>query len=141
MKNSILKYSITAVILAAGITAFGQQNTKTAMARKNVAASQNSLREAKIDSAADYQKFRKEAERNIADNQKSIAKLKERKASERKDVKDKYDAMVVSLEKDNNSLQKKIDNSSSTKTDMWSRFKLDFNHEMANLKRAIEDND
>jgi len=53
-----------------------QESKKAAKARKEVAEAKKDLKEAKVDSAADFHRFKKEAEFRISDNQKRIAELK-----------------------------------------------------------------
>jgi len=76
--------AITGVIVLAGVSASAQENKKAAEARKD-------LKEAKIDSAEDFHKFKKEAESKIKENQAKIAELKAKKSSDSKEVKKKYD--------------------------------------------------
>lgn len=139
MKTKILTVALTAMMVGLGINSFAQQNKKVAAARKNVAVAKENLKEAKTDSAADYLRFKKEAEANIVENQNNIAKLKARKIAERKDATEAYNSKVLDLEKENNALQTKINAASTTKTDMWSRFKMEFTHDMMVVRRAIED--
>jgi len=131
MKNKILALAITGVIAMISLSAAAQENKKAADARKD-------LKEAKIDSAADFQKFKKECEIKIGENQKKIAELKAKKSTDTKEIKKKYDEKVVALEAKNNELKKKLRNADDTKTSMWVSFKHGFNHEMNELEAAIK---
>src|ERR1035437_5915490 len=139
MKKRNLTFAVTLVMAVAGLTAFGQEDKKAKDARKDVAQSQKDLREAKTDSAADFQKFKKESEAKISENQKKIAELKTKKSNESKEVKEKYDKKVLALEQKNNELKKKIEASDNTQTSMWTSFKRGFNHDMVELGQAIKD--
>jgi hypothetical protein len=132
MKNKILLFAITAMIAMVGLTATAQENKKAADARKD-------LKEAKIDSAEDFQKFKKDAENKIKENKTKIAELKAKKTSESKEVKEKYDKKVLALEQKNNELKNKIDKADDTKTNMWTSFKHEFNHDMDKLGLAFKD--
>jgi len=138
MKMKNLTFAVTIVMAVAGFTAFGQQDKKAKEARKDVAQSQKDLREAKTDSAADFQKFKKDAETKISENQKKIAELKTKKSNESKEMKEKYDKKVLALEKKNNELKKKIESSDKTKTSMWTSFKREFNRDMDKLGDEIK---
>jgi hypothetical protein len=129
MKNKILALAITGIMIS--LSGAAQENKKAADARKN-------LKEAKIDSAADFQKFRKESEVKISENQKKIAELKAKKSTDTKEIKKKYDEKVLALEAKNNALKKKIKTADDTKTDMWTSFKHGFNHDMEELEAAIK---
>jgi len=132
MKNKILTFAITAMIAMAGLTATAQENKKAADARKD-------LEKAKIDSAEDFHKFKKEAEGKIKENQAEIAELKAKKVSDSKEIKEKYDKKVLALEQKNNELKNKIDKADDTKTNMWTSFKREFNHDMDKLGLAFKD--
>lgn len=132
MKTKILTFTITGLIVLTGLSAVAQENKKAAEARKD-------LKEAKIDSAEDFHKFKKEAEYKIKENQKKIAELKAKKSSDSKKIKKNYDKKVLALEQKNNELKNKIKKADDTKTNMWTSFKRGFNHEMDELGRAFKD--
>jgi predicted nuclease with TOPRIM domain len=132
MKNKILSLAITGMIAMVGLTATAQENKKAAEARKD-------LKEAKIDSAEDFHKFKKEAEGKIKENQAKIAELKAKKSGESKEVNKRYDKKVLALEQKNNELKNKIRKADDTKTSMWTSFKREFNHEMDKLGLAFKD--
>ena len=139
MKNKILMFTATGVMLATSLTSYSQQNKKAEKARKDQIEAKEDLKEAKTDSIADFEKFKKEAEIKIADNQKKIDALKVKKAESNKDTKEKYDKKVVALEEKNNALKNKIDGYSNSKTSSWTSFKREFNHDMSELGRAFKD--
>jgi hypothetical protein len=139
MKKTILTFAITMVMAGVSLTVVGQQNKKAAKARKEVAEAKKDLREAKIDSAADYQRFNTEAQVQIMDNDKKIAELRAKKASDNKEIREKYDKKVLALEQRNNDLKKKIKNAAYTKTDKWASFKREFLHDMSEFVHAFKD--
>jgi predicted nuclease with TOPRIM domain len=137
MKKTILTHAIAGAMVVASFTAFGQE--KAPEPTKNVMEAPRDLGQAKIDSAADFQKFKKEAEVNISNNQKKIELLKTNESSDTQEVKDKYDSDVLALEQKNAALEKKINESDKTKTSDWSSFKREFNFDMDELWAAIKD--
>ncbi len=66
MENKILTVAITGMIAMVSLTTSAQENKKAAEARKD-------LKVARIDSAEDFQKFKREAEIKIKENQTKIA--------------------------------------------------------------------
>lgn len=138
MKKNILSSAIVAIILMAGLSTFAQQDKQAEKARKKIAEGKNDLREAKMDSAADYEKFVKEAELNINENKKQIEILKGKKVENKTEANEKYHKKLLALEKKNNELQKRIQDSQHTKTSMWERFKLKFNRDVSKLGQAIK---
>ncbi|HXB40760.1 MAG TPA: hypothetical protein VNZ49_09475 [Bacteroidia bacterium] len=139
MKKTILKLTLTAVIMAGSLTTFAQQNKKAEKERKDVAEAKKDLKEAKADSAADFQKFKEDAEKKISENKIKIAELKEKKLAGDKDKQNKYDKKVLTLEKKNNELKAKIDGCSNVKTSRWTAFKREFSHDMDELGHAFKD--
>lgn len=57
------------------------------------------MKEANLDSAADYKKFVKDAKLNINENKKVIATLKLKKVEQSQKVRDKYSKDVLALKK------------------------------------------
>ena len=132
MKNQFFKITLTSVIVLGSLVAFSQENRQAANARKN-------LKEAKIDSADDFNRFKKNAEDSIKENEKEIRDLKSKKSEANKEIREKYNKKVAALEDKNKKLKNKIEGCSNTKTDMWTSFKNDFNHDMEALGHAIRD--
>lgn len=132
MKKQIIKIALTSVIAISSITVFSQENKQAANARKD-------LREAKLDSADDYNRFKKEAEATIKENENKISELKAKKSDATKEEKEKYNKKVQALEQKNKNLKIKIEGASKTKTEMWASFKREFNHDMEELGHAIRD--
>ena len=139
MKKKIVGLAMTGVMVMTGLVAFGQANKSTTAGREDLKTTQENLNEAQQDSAADYYKFRKEAEMKIKDNELKIAVLKSRKAEATKTIQEDYNMRVAAVVKKNNALRTKIRISSHTKTDKWSSFKREFNHDMNELGLAIKD--
>jgi hypothetical protein len=139
MKNRIITFAITGVIAMVSLSATAQESKKAASARKEVADAKKELKEAKTDSAADVQKFKRESEIKINENQVKIAELKAKKSSESKEIRQKYDEKVLALEKRNNALKTKIGRADDTKTSKWASFKREFNHDMDELGHAFKD--
>jgi len=139
MKTKILTFAITAVIAMVSFSAMAQASRKATSARKDIANGKKDLKEAKLDSAADFQKFKTESEAKIKDNQTKITELKAKKSSQSKEIRQKYDKKVLALEKKNNELKGKIKKADNTKTSKWASFKREFNHDMEELGHAIKD--
>lgn len=138
----------TAVMSIAAFSAFAQEDTLAAPAKKDVPAAEKSvvdaksdLRLAKLDSAADYNMFKTAAQMKISNNKKEIATLKARKSNDTKEVKRRYDQKLTALEIRNDELQGKIDRSGTTETSKWTSFKSEFSQEMNELGQGFKDID
>jgi hypothetical protein len=132
MKKQILRITFTTAIALASISALAQENKQAANARKE-------LHEAKIDSAEDFNRFKKQAEATIKDNKQKIKALKSKKSDASKEEKENYDKKVKALEEKNENLKSKIQVSSKTTTEKWVAFKKEFNHDIEELGKAIRD--
>jgi hypothetical protein len=139
MKRTMKIITLATIVAMTSITAFGQEAKKAAEARKDISRARIELRQAKIDSAADYKKFKKEAGLKIEENQKEIIALKAKKAHDSNKVKMKYDKEVGELEKKNSDLKSKMASADFTETSKWTSFKHDFNREMSELGHSIKD--
>jgi hypothetical protein len=131
MKTTQMMLTLTMIVSGSTLTAFAQENQKVAQARTN-------LEVAKKDSAADFQKFKKESELKISNNQKQITALKTKKSTESKEVKDKYDKKVLALEQKNNELKKRIETCNGQDKTAWEKFKIQFNKDMDELGKSIK---
>ena len=116
-----------------GFTTFGQENKKVPQASKDLIGAQVDLNEARIDSAADFQKFKKESELKINDNENKIAELKTKSWNENFD-----EQKIDALQQKNDALKKQIEESDKTKTSNWTSFKREFNHDADELGRALD---
>jgi hypothetical protein len=139
MKNVIRIMMITTIATLASLAVAGQQDKKAAAARKDASKAKSELRQAKIDSAADYLEFKKEAELKISENEKEIKALKAEKDRDTKEIRTKFDNEVGGLEEKNNALKSKIASADITETSKWTSFKQDFNREMDDLGQSIKE--
>ena len=138
MKTRILAGTLAVMLMMVGTSVMAQEDKDAKKAREKIADGQKDLKEAKIDSAADYQKFVKDAQKDIYDNKGEIAKLKAKQAKDNKNDQEEYSKKVLALERDNDMLEKRINGSEHTKTNMWEKFKKDFNHDMKKLGEDIK---
>ena len=140
MKKIILTLAIVGVIIATNSTAFGQESKKTDDACKNIVEikDEKKLIKSRLDSDADYHKFKKEADEKIILNQNKIAELQAKKRNTSESANLEYDIKITTLKKKNDDLKVKINDSFSTKTCAWPEFKVDFDKEIEELEFAIK---
>ena len=141
MKTKFLALTLTGVMVAGSLLTFAQDDKKTKEVQKDLSEGNKDLKEARTDSAADYQKFKIASETKIRNNQMEIATLKTKKSTDTKEVKERYDERVLTLEQKNDDLKKKINSTSKVKTSEWALFKREFNLNMDELGQAIKDID
>lgn len=139
MKTTILTYAISGIMIMTGLVAFGQEARKPVETRKDLIAVQNDLIETKIDSVADFQKFKEDAMFKLTENENKIGALREKSWNENLGTELKYNKKVIILQQKNNDLKKKIKESDGSKPGHWSSFRHEFNHDMNELGHAIKD--
>ncbi|MEO8761452.1 MAG: hypothetical protein ABI448_11205 [Bacteroidia bacterium] len=138
MKTKTLTLAIASLLLASSLTLSAQQaDKKASSARKDITKGEHKLDKAKRDSAANYQNFKIAGELKIIKNEKSIVKLKSKKANDNKDVQAEYDKNVLALEQKNNNLRDKLNEYNTSDKSVWLSFKKDFNTSMDELEKSI----
>ncbi|MFY8090426.1 MAG: hypothetical protein ACOVMI_04170 [Chitinophagaceae bacterium] len=127
----------TFLLLANNVQA--QENEKVEKARKEVLDANKNLNEAKKDSANDFNEYRKEAEKKIAENKVKIAQLKSESPKDNSNDAAKFKKKVLALEQRNNELKRRIQKAKYTKQTTWIKFKDEFKHDMDGLGKSISD--
>lgn len=138
MKKKIITGAMTVFIMISSMASFAQQDKKVEKARKNVSDAKKDLKAAKIDSIADYEKFVTQANMSISENKKVIAGLKLKEISNNKIERESYNNKVLALEMKNDVLEKRIKNAQHSNTNLWERFKLNFNRDMQKLGEDLK---
>jgi hypothetical protein len=138
MELRIVKSIIVSALVFTSVFAYCQQDPKAEKGRKDSVKAENKIRLAKIDSAADFQKFKIKAEKQIDANKKQIAILKHKKQTGTKEANAKYDKDVAALEQKNGELRVRIDTADDTPTTGWDAFKQGFNNSMEDLGCAMK---
>jgi hypothetical protein len=100
---------------------------------------QSSFAEKRIDSVANYEKFKAEADVKISDNRQKIAALKTKASSDDKEESEKNDLKILAVEQKNNEMETRIRNASDTRTNMWLVFMREFKRDMTSLEYAIKE--
>jgi hypothetical protein len=137
MKSIRVIIALLAISTGFCASSFGQDK-QVQKARTKVTKAKQDLKEAKIDSAEDYNKFVHQAELNIKQNKDAIGRLKTKEMNEHKDDHNLYNKKVMDLEAKNDRLERRIKDSHHTKTNGWERFKLNFNRDMQKLGEDIK---
>lgn len=145
MKKIISPLFLICLMLMSAIPCLSQSNKKTDKARKNVSKAQENLKDARndlqaacLDSTKDYIEFKKEAKKQIAENNEQIFILPKKKWNGEIKNEEKYQQEVNELQAKNVRLQEKIDLAHNTSTTIWEDFKKEFNYDMSELRKAIQ---
>jgi len=105
-------------------------------AKENVVDSKNELNQALHDSINSY---KTDLEYRTTSYDKSIASLKSKVATQKKENKVAYEKALNKLELKNNQLKKKLQDYKEEGLDKWTSFKEEFTHDMDELGEAIND--
>jgi PHD/YefM family antitoxin component YafN of YafNO toxin-antitoxin module len=108
-----------------------------AKSRQDVDLANENLRQAKLDSAAEYRAYREQMELKLQENEKLILELKARAKSDKKDLDAVYAKDLEVIERKNAELKTRIANYKTSYSDKWSSFKESFNNEVDNIGKSI----
>lgn len=125
----ILKAIFTQALVLISLPAFAQQSNK--------AETQIGLCPTKTDSA-NFKIFKKEAEKQIAANRQKIAALKTKKLSADAKANKKFTKKIIALEGKNNELQRRINECTNVKPNLWLSFKSKLTDDMKKLGDALD---
>jgi hypothetical protein len=140
MKKTILTMVVIAFIAVTASTSYGQStDKKSEKAKKDLMEAKQDLNVTQMDSVADYQNFKKEAEVKILNNEKSLADLKTK--GSKVDVKDKaeYEKNLAALNQKNVDLKERLVDYKLNGETKWSSFKTEYNNDMDELEKELED--
>jgi len=142
MRKSLFTLAITIIIGGAMLSGCQTSEKKIENAQDKVQAAQDNVVTAKqnLDQAIkdSIAQFKKEAADRIAANDKSIAEFKVRIEQEKKENRAKYEQNLADLDKKNTDMKKKLDEFKEEGKDKWIIFRDDFNHNMAELGKALK---
>ena len=137
MKNAILKISTTVIFVIATVIAIAQDSTLIGCRDVNETGLRR-FKYAGIDSASDFQNFKKRAEFNITNNKTLIDRLKGVKTKGDNETRAKYRSQISALEDKNEEMAIKIAIADSVTTTNWASFKRHYNEEMLELTISLK---
>jgi uncharacterized protein with FMN-binding domain len=147
MKNTLFAFTIAMLIVSGSFIGCQSPSEKKESAEKDLQEAQKDLREAQQEvadslhraaTAQEYEAYKAEVQVKIKKNDDRIAELRVKKAKPDKTLDEYYESRIAALEKKNRELRDKIDTYDRSRTD-WGEFKREFNHDMDELGKAIED--
>ena len=108
-------------------------------AKEQMDVAKADLREASAKYAEEFLEFKKEADLQIKNNEKSIDLLEAKMDKSGSKAKAKYKDKIADLKARNHQLEEKIEDYRDEGKDSWEKFKDGFNREMEKIKLAIKD--
>ncbi|MGE0638518.1 MAG: hypothetical protein AB7P01_18905 [Bacteroidia bacterium] len=147
MKKTIYTLSIATLLGGIIFTSCQSSEQKQDAAEEKVQDAKEDLKEARKDANAEAQKtatseewttFRNESQEKIWANEKHIAELKVKMNKPGKLLDAAYAKKIDSLEEKNRALKRRMDAYEKSQSD-WETFKREFNHDMDELGKALND--
>ena len=129
---------ITSILTLLVITSCNSSSEKVENAEQNVVKANQELIEAKEDYLTDIETYKKEADNKIADNKKIAEEFKLRIEKDKKEAKIKYMKELEKLDQKNSDLKMKMDNYKANGKEQWEIFKIEFTHNMDDLKKGYQ---
>ncbi len=137
MKKIIQSLLLNSVVIGALLTSYESNAQSVEAAQQNVKDSKEQLRQAQVNAA--YPAFKKNAEQQIADNDKHIADLRAKLAQPGKSpMDDSRRKKIEDLKKQNADLRAELYAYEKQPSD-WEKFKLKLNHDADNLRDGFKD--
>lgn len=131
MRRAILTLATIGLLVSVSLAGHLRQSDK-------VAVLQTGLTPLKIDSVADYVKFKEQADVRISNNREKIVSLRARTSSGSEKINEEYALKILALEQRNDELEVRIHGATDTRRSTWLSFMRDFNYDMDELERAIK---
>ncbi len=144
MKKIIYFLSITTLITAIILVLTGcESDQKEETTEVKVETADTTVTDAntvtiKTATAEEWKEFKENAELRIRENEEEIAEQKAKKQKPGKLFDEMRDKKIKNLELQNKELRTKLATYETTQSD-WEKFKLEFNHDIEEVKKAIKE--
>ncbi|MBK5285821.1 MAG: hypothetical protein JJE25_10505 [Bacteroidia bacterium] len=94
---------------------------------------------AQQDSLSDFQKFKKESNEEINNNENRIASLRADLKNEKHEARERDEKKIDALERSNRDLKKKLDDYKDNGKSDWREFKTEFKYDLEGIGHAFKD--
>jgi predicted nucleic acid-binding Zn-ribbon protein len=139
MKIKMLIPAVAIGFTTAAFISCGPSENKVDNANENIQEAKEDLNQAMNDARAEWEKFVTDSREKIRENQEKIAKQREKLATaDDAKEREKHREKIAELEAKNNELRRKIDEYKYENETAWQEFKREFNHDMDELGRSID---
>ncbi len=147
MKKAIFTLALTMFVAGTNLTSCKSTDQKkmdeakenVEEAKQNVKEAEQNLDTAKMEYDSQYESFKNESEEKITANEDLISRLKEDAKKAKKETKVKYENAIADLEQRNDAMKTKLRDYKREGKEEWQSFKREFNHDMDELGKALED--
>lgn len=133
MKNLIIITTLVAFTLSCN-----SPEKKVENAKQDLKEAKAELSQEQKDSVENFLSFKRVSEERILANEQIIEAYKNRMKTEKQKIKKNDQKRVDELEQRNIDMRKKIADYQANGKDNWEAFKLEFNHDMDDLGKALK---
>jgi len=138
MKKSMLMVMAAGYVLITILAECNSPSKKVENATENLREAKQELNQAQMDSAADFELFKKESEAKIDNNEKLITAFRQRMATDKIKIKVIDQKVIDDLEQRNINMRKRMEEYKGKSKDEWNEFKIEFNRSMDDLGNAVK---
>lgn len=134
-----IKLSMVALALLASVTFFGcnTSSQKVENAKDNVDQAKEDLDKANQEYLAEVENYKKESAEITLTNEQKIEALKAKIAHEKYENRLLLEKKLAEIERKNKEMKKRLDDFKDKGKENWDSFKAEFNHDMAELGKAL----
>jgi hypothetical protein len=133
MKHLKLRFALIFTAAGSILTGCESSDKKIEDALQHVTEAKTELKNARMDSVAEYEMVRAEWISRLAANEKKLAELKTKIAREKKQVQEKYQAELEAIGKKNAEMQEKMNGMARPDKDRWEIFKKELDMTLVKL--------
>lgn len=139
MKNTLKVLTLSALFSMAFLTACSNSSEKLDEAREDVTEANEKLEEAEDAYLNDIEGYKRETAAKIEANDQMIADFQVLSAKEKRANSAEYQKKVAELKAENEAMKTKMDNYTAQGNDEWREFKEEFNNDMVELGRSLNE--
>ncbi|MDA3891305.1 MAG: hypothetical protein PF517_06520 [Salinivirgaceae bacterium] len=139
MKNSITIIILALIVSGAFITSCSLSNKKAENAQEKVETTMDKAVEFNQERNDSIEQYKKEAQVKVNNFKKSIAELKAKIATEKREDKAIYQKKLNALETKNNEMKESLNNLKDEGQEKWTAFRSEFNHDLDEMGKAFKD--
>ncbi len=139
IKNFLAFTAIAGSLIAQSCTAHPEKKDTTIIQSEKNEIEAERLRQKEMAITLKFEEYRNKINRDIDENEKSIAELKERSKKMEKKQQADYEKSLQSLEDQNKLLKEKANSYKRTAGQNWDVFQREFNDDLAKFGKALKD--
>jgi peptidoglycan hydrolase CwlO-like protein len=139
MKQIKSLLTVTAIMIIITLISCGSKTNKREKAMQDSLKAQENTQKMNEEYETDMANYKKDIQAKIEENNKKIGDLRANIKNQKAAGREEYKSRIDDLQRRNEDLRMKMDNYQGSGKDKWEEFKREFNHDMDELGKALED--